>query len=61
MNHILTCIQRDSPATAFKIDFSDDGKSGSSNGFFVKDGLQVMLEGKDHRAVDQVIRFSRCY
>ena len=57
MNHILTCIQRDSPATAFKIDFSDAGKSGSCNGFFVKDGLQGMLEAKDHRAVDQIMSF----
>ena len=57
MNHILSCIQRDSPATAFKIDFSDAGKSGSYNGFFVKDGLRGMLEAKDHRAVDQVMPF----
>ena len=57
MNDILTCIERDSPATAFKIDFSDAGKSVNFNGFFTKDGLKGMLEAKDHRAVDQVMPF----
>ena len=57
MNDILTCIERDSPASAFKIDFSDTRKSGNFNGFFVKDGLKGMLEAKDHRAVDQVMPF----
>ena len=37
MNQIVTCIERDSPSTAFKIDLSDAGKNGNYNGFLMKD------------------------
>ena len=57
INKILSCIQTDNPGFGLKIDFSTSGKGHRFNGMFKNEGLVGMLEGGDHRSLDQVMPF----
>lgn len=57
INRILSCIQAENPGSGLKIDFSTAGKGHRFNGLFKQHGLIGMLEGSDHRSIDQFMPF----
>lgn len=57
INRILSCIQASNPGVGLRIDFSSNGKGHLYNGIFKSDGLRGMLEGADHRSLDQIMPF----
>jgi len=56
-NAILAEIEKNYPATGLHVDFSKKEKSAQMNGFYLRDGVRGMLEGKNYRAVDMVFPF----
>ena len=55
---MLFHIQRVSPATNLRIDFSNSSKGESGNGLFVEDGKLIgMPEAKEYRSIDMVPPF----
>lgn len=56
-NAILADIQKNYPAPGLQVDFSKKEASVQLNGFFMKEGIKGMLEGKNYRSVDMVFPF----
>jgi len=56
-NAILAEIEKKYPATGIHVDFSKKEKTAQLNGFFLRDGVRGMLEGKNFRSIDLVFPF----
>ena len=56
-NAILAEIEKNYSATGLHVDFSKKEKTAQLNGFFLRDGVRGMLEGKNYRAIDLVFPF----
>ena len=58
INNMLCHIEKSSPASNLRIDFSNSTKGSNGNGLYVEDGKLVgMLEAKDYRCIDMVSPF----